>query len=54
VFYEEVHNRKICSAMQTLQVRVQMVGAGNILRSLFKIREKPGKRKVRRHDYGSY
>jgi hypothetical protein len=24
------------------------------LRSLFKIREKPGKRKVRRHDYGSY
>jgi hypothetical protein len=30
VFYEEINNRKICSAMQTLQVSVQMTGVGNI------------------------
>jgi hypothetical protein len=26
MFYEEVHNRKICSAMQTLQVPIRMMG----------------------------
>jgi hypothetical protein len=25
VFYEEIHNRKICSAMQTLQASIKMM-----------------------------
>jgi plasmid maintenance system killer protein len=34
VFYEEVQNRKICSAMQTLQVGVQMMEVRNAHRNL--------------------